>query len=105
MDKINEKERKTLIEEDDEIVTMTYEDGTTEDFFCIAELDYEGKWYAYLQPVEETEDFTDDEVLIYEIGEDENGDEIFLPVEDDELLDKLVEELNNTIDEEPEDAE
>ena len=98
----NEKERKTIVDEDDEIVTMTYEDGTTEDFFCIAELDYEGKWYAYLQPVEETDDFADDEVLIYEIGEDENGDEIFLPVEDDELLDKLVEELNNSVDEDEE---
>ena len=98
----NEKERKTVVDEDDEIVTMTYEDGTTEDFFCIAELDYEGKWYAYLQPVEETDDFAEDEVLIYEIGEDENGDEIFLPVEDDELLDKLVEELNNSVDEDDE---
>ena len=98
----NEKERKTVVDEDDEIVTMTYEDGTTEDFFCIAELDYEGKWYAYLQPVEETDDFVEDEVLIYEIGEDENGDEIFLPVEDDELLDKLVEELNNSVDEDEE---
>jgi len=98
----NEKERKTVVDEDDEIVTMTYEDGTTEDFFCIAELDYEGKWYAYLQPVEETDDFAEDEVLIYEIGEDENGDEIFLPVEDDELLDKLVEELNNSVDEDEE---
>ncbi|MBO4539860.1 MAG: DUF1292 domain-containing protein [Clostridia bacterium] len=98
----NEKERKTVVDEDDEIVTMTYEDGTTEDFFCIAELDYEGKWYAYLQPVEETDDFAEDEVLIYEIGEDENGDEIFLPVEDDDLLDKLVEELNNSVDEDEE---
>ena len=101
----NEKERKTVVDEDDEIVTMTYEDGTTEDFFCIAELDYEGKWYAYLQPVEETDDFAEDEVLIYEIGEDENGDEIFLPVEDDELLDKLVEELNNSVDEDEEAGE
>ncbi len=93
-----EKERRTEIEEDDEIVTMTYEDGTEEDFFCIAELDYEGKWYAYLQPVEEKEDFGEDEVLIYEIGE-EDGKEIYLPVEDDDLLDKLVEELNNSIEE------
>lgn len=97
MTDFEEKKRKTEVEEDDEIVTMTYEDGTSEDFFCIAELDFEGKWYAYLQPVEETEDFGDDEVLIYEIGEDENGEEIFLPIEDDELLEKLVDELNNSI--------
>ncbi len=97
MTDFKEKNRKTEIEEDDEIVTMTYDDGTSEDFFCIAELDYEGKWYAYLQPVEETEDFAEDEVLIYEIGEDETGAEVFLPIEDDELLEKLVEELNKEI--------
>ena len=97
MENLNEKERRTEIEEDDEVVTMTYEDGTTEDFFCIAELDYEGKWYAYLQPVEETEDFAEDEVLIYEIGEDEDGVEVFLPVEDDDLLNKLIDELNNSL--------
>ena len=105
MTDFEERKRKTEVEEDDEIVTMTYDDGTSEDFFCIAELDFEGKWYAYLQPVEETDDFDDDEVLIYEIGEDETGAEIFLPVEDDELLEKLVVELNNSIENSVEDEE
>ncbi len=102
MTNFDEKKRKTEIEEDDEIVTMTYEDGTSEDFYCIAELDYQGKWYAYLQPVEETEDFGEDEVLIYEIGEDETGAEIFLPIEDDDLLNTLVDELNKEIEKDPE---
>lgn len=105
MKDFEEKKRKTEIDEDDEIVTMTYEDGTSEDFFCIAELDFEGKLYAYLQPVEETEDFGDDEVLIYEIGEDEEGEEVFLPIEDDDLLEKLVEELNNSLENDVEDGE
>ena len=88
---------KTMIDENDELVTLTYDDGSQEDFFNLAELDYEGKWYAYLVPVEPDEDFNEDEVLVYEIAEGENGEEIFLPVEDDDLLDKLVEMLNNEI--------
>ncbi len=90
---MNEKE-KTYIEEDDEIVTLTYDDGDTEDFYNLAELDYEGKWYIYLTPVNPTEDFADDEVIIYEMATDEEGNEEFLPIEDDDLLDKLIDLLN-----------
>ena len=92
-----DKKKKIDVEEDDETIVMTYDDGTQEEFYLIAQLDYEDKWYAYLQPVEETEDFSDDEVLIMEIAEDEEGNEIFLPVEDDELLNKLIDELNDSL--------
>ncbi len=94
-----DKEKKITIDENDEIVTLTFDDDVQEDFYCMAELDYKGKWYAYLQPVEEMEDFDDDEVLIYEIGEDENGEELFLPIEDDALLNELIDHLNDTLDE------
>lgn len=91
---MNEKE-KTYIEEDDEIVTLTYDDGETEDFYNLAELDYEGKWYIYLAPVNPTEEFADDEVIIYEMAEDADGNEEFLPIEDDSLLEKLIDLLND----------
>ena len=90
-------DNKTIIDEDDEIVTLTFDDGSQEEFFVMAELDYEGKWYSYLVPVDPDEDFADDEVLVYEIGEGDDGEEVFLPIEDDDLLDKLVEMLNNEL--------
>lgn len=96
------KERTTNIDENDEIVTLTYDDGSQEDFYSLAELDYQGKWYIYLQPVEPEEDFDEDEVLIYELAQDEKGEEIFLPVEDEELLNALIEELNDAIEEDEE---
>ncbi|HOO22314.1 MAG TPA: DUF1292 domain-containing protein [Clostridia bacterium] len=92
---INEKD--TLIQEEDEIVTLTYDDGSQEDFYDIAELDYEGKWYIYLQPVEPSDEFAEDEVIVYEIAEDDSGEEIFLPVEDDALMQKLVDMLNEEL--------
>jgi len=92
-----EKERTTNIDENDEIVTLTYDDGSQEDFYSLAELDYKDKWYIYLQPVEPDEEFEDDEVLIYEVANDENGDEVFLPVEDDALVNELIDELNDAI--------
>lgn len=96
---INEKDN-TLIEEGDEIVTLTYDDGSQEDFYNLAELDYEGKWYAYLAPVEPTDEIAEDEVLIYEIAEGGEGEEVFLPVEDDDLLDILVNMLNEELENE-----
>lgn len=93
-------EKNNILEENDEIVTLTYDDGEQEDFYVLAELDHKDKWYIYLQPVEQEEDFDPDEVLIYEIGEDEDGEEIFLPIEDEALLEELIEELNDAVEEE-----
>lgn len=87
----------TTIDEDDEIITMTFEDGTSENFFLLAELDHKDKWYAYLEPVDPPEGFEEGDVYIYEEAEDENGEEILLPVEDEALLQLLIEKLNNEI--------
>ena len=89
--------KNTMIDEHDEIITMTYDDGTSENFFSLAELEYEGKWYTYLEPVDPPEDYEEGEVIVYEEATDENGEEIFLPVEDDDLLQKLVDYLNEEI--------
>ena len=82
---------------EDEIVQMEFEDGTSENFYLLAELDYEGKWYAYLEPVDPPEDYEQGEVLIYEEAENENGDDVYLPIEDESLLNKLVELLNEEL--------
>lgn len=87
----------TEIQEEDEIVTLTYDDGTTEDFYNIAELDYQDKWYIYLQPTKVTEEFGEDEVLIYEMAFNDDEQEVFLPVEDEKLMEKLVQMLNEEL--------
>lgn len=94
-----ENDKETLYEEDDEIITLEYDDGQKEDFYNLAELDYKGKWYIYLQPKNYTEEFESDEVIIYEMTMDENDNEVFLPVEDEKLLDILIEELNKSLEE------
>jgi uncharacterized protein YrzB (UPF0473 family) len=89
--------KDTEIQEEDEIVTLTYDDGATEDFYNIAELDYQDKWYIYLQPTKATEEFGEDEVLIYEMAFNDDEQEVFLPVEDEKLMEKLVEMLNEEL--------
>ncbi len=97
---MTDQKDKTFIDENDELITMTYEDGTSENFYNLAELDYEGKWYIYLEPVDPPDDYEEGEVLVYEEAEDENGEEVLLPVEDEELLNKLVDLLNSEIEKE-----
>lgn len=97
---MTDQKNKTFIDENDELITMTYEDGTSENFYNLAELDYEGKWYIYLEPVDPPDDYEEGEVLVYEEAEDENGEEVLLPVEDEELLNKLVDLLNSEIEKE-----
>lgn len=95
---MSDNQKNNLIDENDEIITMTYDDGTTEDFYNLAELPYQGKWYMYLEPVNPTEDFEDGEVMICEIAEDaDTGEEIVLPIDDDKLLEKLIEVLNEEL--------
>lgn len=77
--------------QDDEIIVMVDEDGKEVEFNHIATLDYNDEWYIYVQPVE-LGDMDDDEMFIFKIEEDENGNDLFTPVEDEDLLDALYQE-------------
>ncbi|MCL2556582.1 MAG: DUF1292 domain-containing protein [Firmicutes bacterium] len=79
--------------EDEQIVTLTDEEGNSVDFAEVAGIEYEDKLYVLLQPVDEVEDFEEDEVIVclVEKGEEE-GAEIITAVEDEELAEKVFEE-------------
>lgn len=85
-DNVNNEEMQ-----DDEIIVMVDEDGKEVEFTHIATLDYDNEWYIYVQPVE-LGDMDEDEMFIFKIEEDENGNDLFTPVEDEDLLDKLYQE-------------
>ena len=76
---------------DDEIIVMVDEEGKEVEFTHIATLDYNDEWYIYVQPVE-LGDMDEDEMFIFKIEEDENGNDLFTPVEDEDLVDKLYQE-------------
>ena len=90
--------KDTIIDEEDDIITLTAEDGVEEDFYHIATIDYDGKWYIFLHPVEEQEDIAEDEALIFEISEDADGNDLFNLLDDDELIDKVYAEYLKELD-------
>lgn len=76
---------------DDEVVQLVTEDGETLDFFFVASIEYKGEWFAFFQPAEPMADIEEDEIVIFKIAE-ENGEDIFEPIEDEKLLDEVYDE-------------
>lgn len=83
--------------DEEELIVLADEEGKEVEFKHIATLDYEEEWYIYLQPVE-LEDMEEDEMVIFHIQSDADGNDVFLPVEDEELLDKLYNEYLKELD-------
>ena len=105
----NEFNREDM-EMDDDLIVFETEDGEEVTFVIEDYFFYNGDEYAILTEYDTEKDLVKDEgsiVCRIENGEDENGEETeeFVPVEDDELAEKLIEIANAQLaeDEEEED--
>lgn len=88
-------EDQNNMDEDDDIITLYNEErDVDEDFYHLATLDVDDKWFVVLKPVEKLPDIEEDEVLIYEVQEGDDGD-IFVAIEDEDLLQKVFDEFMN----------
>ena len=87
------KDQMNTAEDDDIIVLYNEETDKDEEFYELATLDVDNKWYIVMKPVEQLPDIADDEVLIYEIIEDKEGNSNFAPIEDDGVLEKVFNEF------------
>ena len=87
------KDQMNTNEDDDIIVLYNEETDKDEEFYELATLDVDNKWYIVMKPVEQLPDIADDEVLIYEIIEDKEGNSNFAPIEDDGVLEKVFNEF------------
>ena len=95
------------LQEDEEIIVLADEEGKEVEFRHIATLDYEEEWYMYLEPLEQIEgeedksangDVEETEMVIFHIQSDADGNDVFVPVEDEDLLDKLYNEFLKELD-------
>lgn len=85
---------------EDETIVLYDEDGEEQRFELIASLSVEDKDYVVVRPAED-EDSEDGYIL--RVDKDENGEEIFLGVEDDDEFDIVVEAYNELMDDYDED--
>lgn len=80
-----------LIEEE-EIVTLYDDQNKPVDFYEVACVEFEENFYALLQPVKPISGISDDEVIIFKLEEQEDDTDLFLPVDNEELLEKVFNE-------------
>ncbi len=69
-----------------EVFTLTDEEGNESDFELIGNMELDGNKYVALIPVDSTED----EYVILKVTTDENGDELLLTIEDDDEFDAVA---------------
>ena len=81
-----------------EVFTLTDEEGNESDFELIGNMEIDGVKYVALLPVEGT----DDEYVILKLTEDEDGEEVLITIDDDDEFDKIADifedELFNEVD-------
>ncbi len=78
---------------DEDRVVLVDEDGNEVDFVLLATLELDGNEYAVLGPEEQVVDPEREEVELtfFKIGVDDDGEEEFLPVEDEEEFEAVRE--------------
>ena len=87
-------------EEYDDIITLTSESNEEIDFVNIAQIVYQSKIYAILQPVELLDGMDEDEAFVFEVKTDEEGQNSFTIVTDDEIIDEVFSHYNQLLEEE-----
>ena len=84
--------------ENDNIVELTDEDGNAVQFEHLATLEHEGKKYLALMPLEADEE--EGEVLLLEIAQDENGEDVYVSLEDEALAETVFQKFLALMEEE-----
>ena len=74
--------------EDDEIYTLTDEEGKEQDFQLLGTCEIEGVEYLALVPVDDGGEPA--EYVILKVEKDENGEEMLVTIDDDEEFDRVA---------------
>lgn len=85
------------------IIELTDEDGVTTQFEYLTTLDHEGEMYVVLMVLEEEESDDDEgEVIILKIEQDENGEDMYVTVDDEEVSQAVFEKFQAMLEEDEE---
>ena len=87
---------------EDTTVVLKDEEGNDIKFLHIMTFDFEDNFYVALTPVAEVDGVKNGEVILLEIMEDEDGSDCYIPIEDEEQLNKVWHEFEKLYYEEEE---
>lgn len=83
---------------EDEVLTLTDEEGNEHEFSVIDIIDMEGTEYAILLPLEKGQG-EEEEAIILRIDADDEGNEILVDIEDDEEWEKVADTWTSMMEE------
>ena len=86
----NQEENVELI--DEEVITLYDDKNNPVDFNEVAVVEYQGDFYALLQPVEPMEGLGEDEAIIFKVVQKDEETDEFEPVTDESVLDAVFNE-------------
>lgn len=93
------------MEDDTDIIELTDEEGVTTEFQYLTTLDHEGESYVVLMALEDEDAEHDDdegEVVILKIEQDENGEDIYVSCDDEEISQQVFDKFVKMMEEEEE---
>jgi len=79
-----------LIDENDQVVSFEH----------IMTLDYDGREYIILAPIDQDPDSEEDEVVILRVEQDENGDDYYASIDDEDELEEVFSAVNEVFEKE-----
>ncbi|MDE7394835.1 MAG: DUF1292 domain-containing protein, partial [Clostridiales bacterium] len=88
-----EENKNVEIYEDESVIELFDDDNKPVQFYEIASIELDGKFYELLQPVEPIDGIGEDEAVIFEYEQGSTPDERnFKPLFDEELLNRIFTE-------------
>ncbi|MFA5881414.1 MAG: DUF1292 domain-containing protein [Eubacteriales bacterium] len=84
---------------EDEVLTLTDEEGNEHKFSVIDIIEMDGSEYAILLPLEEGEG-DEEEAIILKIDTDDDGNEVLVDIDDDEEWEKVADTWTSMVEEE-----
>ena len=85
--------------EDELVLTLEMEDGTTEECIVLTIFPLDDKQYIALMPADQADE-DDGDIYLYEYSEDEEGQPILGDIEDDDLFEAVCDRFDEICDEE-----
>ena len=85
---------KDFEELDDDMIIL-YNEATDRDekFYVLDVMDFKGKQYVVMQPAEHLDDIGDNELLIYELGNEDDEENFLIPIVEEDRLQEVFDEF------------
>lgn len=98
----DDKEFETgFVEEEDEIITLTDDDGKEHEFVVVDVIEVTEKEYAILLPIDTSED-EEAEAVILRLEKDADGDDVLVDIESEEEWEQVAQAYEDLLDDEGE---